>query len=194
MAGRQILLHVRIAGAGPAALQEMNARLAVPPRSDLIQASAFRPGWDLEKALRNLQGLEILTASHLVTRPNRGVSFQAGAQWDESRRGCGIRIQFLPTVGSAGTLRLRVEPEVTAPQAEGVATRKIETEVELLDGQSFLVTGLLDSGEQAARMIARLFPGQAPSTANRELVVLGTLQLVRPAPAGRQTAALVKER
>ena len=89
-------------------------------------------------------------------------------------------------------MRLRVHPEITCSQAEGESTRKIETELDLTDGQGLLVAGLAGPAGGAS-LAARLFPGRAESTGNGELVVLVTTQLVRPARATRQAAALLKK-
>ena len=68
----------------------------------------------------------------------------------------GIRLQFLPTVTPRGTIRLQVTPEVSSLDfAHGLmfqgfsipalATRRIQTEIELESGQSFAIAGLLDN-------------------------------------------------
>jgi type II secretory pathway component HofQ len=198
------LLRVRIAGAGPGALEELGARLLSPRGSDLLQVSAFRAGWDLESAVRGLEvkkQIDILSASHLLTGNNREVSVQAGAHWSGVRGSaggpgtpaqCGVEIQFMPSIHRDGTLRLRVQPEATSPHGEGVATRRIQTEVELSDGQSFLVTGLFEPGE-GAFVLERLFPAHATESRNKELVVLVTPQLVPLTQSSRHTAALMKK-
>ena len=68
----------------------------------------------------------------------------------------GVRINFLPTVTPRGTIRLQVMPEVSSLDfANGLTfqgftipalnTRRVQTEVELEDGQSFAIAGLLDN-------------------------------------------------
>ena len=67
----------------------------------------------------------------------------------------GIKVEFTPTVLGDGSIHLKVAPEVsTLDYANGVtisgfaipalSTRRAETEVEIKDGQSFVVSGLLD--------------------------------------------------
>ena len=67
----------------------------------------------------------------------------------------GIRLNFIPTITPRGTIRLQVAPEVSALdythevqisgfEVPGITTRKVNTEVELADGQSFMIGGLLD--------------------------------------------------
>ncbi len=67
----------------------------------------------------------------------------------------GIKVDFTPTVNNDGSIHLKVAPEVSAlDYANGVtisgfavpalSTRRAETEVEIKNGQSFIVSGLLD--------------------------------------------------
>ena len=67
----------------------------------------------------------------------------------------GIRLNFIPTITPRGTIRLQVAPEVSALDytnevqisgftVPGLTTRRVNTEVELADGESFLIGGLLD--------------------------------------------------
>jgi pilus assembly protein CpaB len=195
----QIALSVRIAGAGAAALEEMSARLLAPRRPNALQVAAFRQGWDLESAVQRFQAgrlLDVLSASTLLAGNHREVGVQAGAQWtpapDAAPGQAGVKVQFLPSIGPHGKLRLRVQPEITSWEGQRVATRKIDTEVELADGQSFLVAGL---GEPRGRgsLVARLFPNRSPENANEELVVLVTPQLVYAGHGGRRTAALLNK-
>ena len=70
----------------------------------------------------------------------------------------GIRLNFKPTI-AGDVIRLKVRPEVSALDfANGVTlqgfripaltTRRAETDVELRDGQSFAIAGLLDNVSQ----------------------------------------------
>ena len=67
----------------------------------------------------------------------------------------GVGLNFLPVVLDDGTIRLHVAPEVSAldytneVEIDGytipaISTRRAETDIELRDGQSFALTGLLD--------------------------------------------------
>src|SRR5262249_38750908 len=107
--GPQVQLRVRIAEAAPAALEEFNSRLLSPRRAEGFEVRAFRPGWDVESAVESFQTkrlLEVLSASNLMAVNNRQVSMQAGSRSVAGRSG--VRIQFLPWLGSGGKLRLRV--------------------------------------------------------------------------------------
>ena len=112
----------------------------------------------------------------------------------------GIRLNFLPII-AGDVVRLRVRPEVsTLDFANGVSlggfripaltTRRAETDVELRDGQSFAIAGLLDNVSQTDSsaipilsklpIIGNLFKSSAKRGARTELMVLITPRLVRP--------------
>ncbi|HYM10592.1 MAG TPA: Flp pilus assembly protein CpaB [Bryobacterales bacterium] len=197
----QVELRVRLAAASPAAISELSTRLVDPERSGLLHVAAFRPGWNLEQAMHGFESrrlLDVLVSSSLLTGNHREVSMQAGAHWTASPQGgagtAGLRIQFAPSLGPHGKLRVRVQPEITCSAGDGVASRRIETEVELADGQSFLITGLGAPGQPGASLIAQLFPGRAEAGAEQELVVLATPQLRLPSAAGRRSAAVLNKR
>jgi pilus assembly protein CpaC len=111
----------------------------------------------------------------------------------------GIRLNFTPTI-AGDAIRLKVRPEVsTLDFANGITltgfripaltTRRAETVVELKDGQSFAIAGLLDNLSQldAAAIpvmghlpiIGPLFRSQSKRAEQTELMVLITPRLVR---------------
>jgi pilus assembly protein CpaC len=117
----------------------------------------------------------------------------------------GVRINFLPNVTPRGTIHLQVAPEVSsldlahAVEFEGyhipaLATRRVQTEVELENGQSFVIAGLLDNnmtetlskipGIGDLPLLGKLFRSRAVTRNNTELMVLVTPELVRPIPKG----------
>jgi len=111
-----------------------------------------------------------------------------------------IRLNFEPTI--AGNLnRLHARPEVSSLDfANGIllqgfrvpalTTRRAETEVELRDGQSFAIAGLIDNKAQddtaaipilgQLPIIGNLFKSKADRKERTELLVLVTPRLVRP--------------
>jgi pilus assembly protein CpaC len=112
----------------------------------------------------------------------------------------GIRLNFTPTV-AGDTIRLKVAPEVSTLdfpngivlsgfRIPALATRRAETVVELRDGQSFAVAGLLSNisqddyesipGLSRLPIIGHLFRSKAERAEQTELLVLITPQLVRP--------------
>ena len=75
-----------------------------------------------------------------------------------------------------------------------LATRRVQTQVELESGQSFVIAGLLDNtiteslnkipGIGDIPLLGKLFQSRARTRNNSELMVLVTPELVRPIPAG----------
>jgi len=61
---------------------------------------------------------------------------------------------------------------------DGIASRKVDTEIELADRQSCMLTGLLDSAAIPS-LLDRLFPGRVRPEANREFLVVVTPQLAK---------------
>ena len=68
----------------------------------------------------------------------------------------GIRLNFTPTVTNSGNIHLKVAPEVSALdfgsglvvsgfQIPTILSRRAETEIELRDGQTFAIAGLIDN-------------------------------------------------
>ena len=117
----------------------------------------------------------------------------------------GVRLRFLPTVTPRGTLHLSVAPEVSALDYSnslqvsgytipGLSMRKMQTEIELQDGQSFVIGGLIDNqltetidkipGLSKIPLLGKLFQSRSTQKTNSELLVLVTPEIVRPIAAG----------
>jgi pilus assembly protein CpaB len=179
-----IQLLVQVAGARPDVLDELAAKWHWPQRSAVLQAVAVPLGREGEQILRDLEkshGVDVLWSAQLRTANDISASMHAGASWRNSPKNgaCGLRLRFLPRFDGKGRIRVRVQPEITAPRSAGVTTRKMDTEVELVNGQSFLMSGLSAAGDWPV-LAERLFAGRPRESGNRELVVLVTLQMVEP--------------
>jgi pilus assembly protein CpaC len=117
----------------------------------------------------------------------------------------GIRLGFRPLLTPRGTIRLQVNPEVSALDYSngltfqgftipGLTTRRMQTEIELESGQSFAIGGLLDKSLTDTidkipllgdiPWLGKIFQSRITSKANTELIVLVTPEIVRPIPAG----------
>lgn len=116
----------------------------------------------------------------------------------------GIRLNFIPTITPRGTIRLQVAPEVSALdyshevnisgfEVPGITTRRVNTEVELSDGQSFIIGGLLDKSVTDTfqkipfigdiPILGKLFQSESRTKNDTELIVIVTPELVSPIPA-----------
>jgi pilus assembly protein CpaC len=187
--------------------------------SDVLNIFAFRPDLNLALMVRDLENrglLQILAEPNLVATNGKEANFLAGGEFPipiaqgGAAAGAitvqfhefGIRLAFLPLITANHTIKLHVRPEVsTMDPANGVtvsgfripavATRRIETEVELAEGQSFVIAGLLD--ERATEDLSRipglshipvlgaLFRSCARTKSRTELIVVVTPETASPA-------------
>ena len=118
----------------------------------------------------------------------------------------GVRLTFIPTITPRGTIHLEVAPEVSALDftnglsvsgfiVPALTTRKLNTQVELNEGQSFAIGGLLDNRTTDTLekipfigdipLLGKLFQSKSVTKQNTELIVIVTPELVRPIPAGQ---------
>lgn len=167
--------------------------------------------------------LEILAEPNLVTISGHEASFLAGGEFPFpvisstgsgaqtapvvtiQFRAFGVRLVFTPTVDSSGIIHLKVRPEVSsldfanALTIQGflipaISTRTAETEVDLREGESFAIAGLIDNrttqivskipGIGDLPIIGHLFRTRDTQRANTELLVLITPNFVKPFAAG----------
>ena len=117
----------------------------------------------------------------------------------------GVGLAFTPTVLADGVINMVVAPEVSSidPTASivvnnltipGLQTRRAKTTVELRDGESFALAGLLRKDFQdtvrqfpilgSIPIIGSLFRSTNFQREETELVIIVTPRLVRPVPAG----------
>ena len=119
----------------------------------------------------------------------------------------GVRLSFTPTVLADNKINIRVAPEVseldftTAVQFEGfitpgLTTRKAETVIELADGQSFAIAGLLRETARDALdkfpllgdipILGALFRSRSFQRNETELIIIATPHLVKPLDMTKQ--------
>jgi len=117
----------------------------------------------------------------------------------------GVSLAFTPTVLADGVINLVVAPEVSSidPSASvvinnltipGLQTRRAKTTVELRDGESFALAGLIRKDFQdtirqvplvgSLPILGALFRSTGFQHEQTELVIIVTPRLVRPVPAG----------
>lgn len=190
--------------------------------SDALNIFLLRPDLNvgaLIKALEAKNLLQMLAEPNVLASNGKPASFVAGGEFPFpvvqggasvgavtiEFREYGVRINFLPVITPRGTIRLQVAPEVSsldyanALQFQGftipaLATRRVETHVELESGQSFVIAGLLDNtiteslnkipGIGDIPVLGKLFQSRSRTRHNSELMILITPELVRPIPAG----------
>lgn len=127
----------------------------------------------------------------------------------------GVELAFVPTVLSRGVINLRVEPSVSeldfsnAVQIAGtiipaLTRRDARTTVELRDGQSFAIAGLLQTRNRqdvsqlpwigSVPVIGTLFSSKSYQQQETDLVIIVTPRLVAPAVPGQQLASPLDSR
>jgi len=190
--------------------------------SDILNVFAFRPDLNLAatiKALQNENVLQILAEPNLVTTNGKEASFLVGGEFPipvlqgGSNAGAvtiqfrefGIRLQFLPQMTAHKTLKMFVKPEVSSIDVANsitfggfripaLSTRRIESNIELAPGQSFVIGGLLDDRAEASMaripglsnipILGTFFKSRTESKAKTELIVLVTPEIVDPLNPG----------
>ncbi len=120
----------------------------------------------------------------------------------------GVGLEFTPTVLSNGHINLHVSPEVSeldyanAVSFDGyeipaLSTRKATTVVDLADGQSFAIAGLISESLRESNqrfpvlgdvpILGSLFRSTSYQKSKSELVIIVTAHLVKPLDMTRQT-------
>jgi pilus assembly protein CpaC len=184
---------------------------------------AYFPGLNVGASITALQtqGLaEVLAEPNLMAMDGKQASFLAGGQYPypmvqgTSAGGAGavtimfkeygVRLNFIPTITPRNTIRLQVSPEVSTLDfanavtisgftVPAITTRRINTEVELADSQTFVLGGLLDNRESETfekipfigdiPILGKLFQSKSINRTNTELIVMVTPELVSPISA-----------
>lgn len=183
----------------------------------------FRSDLNVGATIQALQAknlLQILAEPNVMAINGHQASFLAGGEFPYptlqggggglgavtiSFREFGVRINFTPVVTPRGTIKLDVTPEVSSLDfANGLVfqgftipaltTRRVQTQIELEDGQSFAIGGLLDNRDTESLskipglgdipFLGKLFRTRSITKSNTELIVLVTPEIVRPMPKG----------
>ncbi len=185
------------------------------PLNMLLYDSGLNIGLTL-KDLQNRQILQILAEPTITTVSGQKASFLSGGEFPFpviqggagqavsvtlQFRQYGVKVDFTPVVNPDGTIQLKVVPEVSsldftnAVQISGytipaLSTRRADTQVELRDGQSFAISGLLDhrTTDQLNKMpgigdvpiLGQLFRSKSLSHSVVELIVVVTPSVIDP--------------
>jgi pilus assembly protein CpaC len=191
--------------------------------SNLLNIFIFRPDLNLAATIEALQQnnvLQILAEPNLLTASGKDASFLAGGEFPfpilqgSSGGGFagitiqfkefGVRLNFTPTLTPNGLIHLHVKPEVSALDftnalniqgflIPALSTRRVESEMDLRDGQSFAIAGLVDNRvtEQLSKIpfigdipvLGKLFTSRSVNKTKDELLVMVTPRIVHPIPA-----------
>jgi pilus assembly protein CpaC len=208
----------------PAVTMPSGATSATATISNELNLFAYFPGLKLGATIQDLQTkgiVEVLAEPNVLATDGKQASFLAGGEYPypvvqgTSAGGAGavtimfkeygVRLNFIPTITPRGTIRLQVAPEVSALDftnaievsgfnVPAINTRKVNTEVELADGQSFAIGGLLDNRDTETYenipllgdipILGRFFQSMVKNRTNTELIVIVTPEIVAPIQAG----------
>jgi pilus assembly protein CpaC len=186
--------------------------------NQLLNIFLFKPDIHLGALVQALQQnnvLQILAEPNLMAMNGQKASFLAGGEFPFpviqgganvgaltiQFRPFGVRLDFTGTVGPDNVIRLQVAPEVSTLDfsnaltisgftVPAISTRRAETEIELKDGQSFGIAGLLDRratvqlskvpGIGDIPVLGQLFRSRSINRSNAELLVLVTPHIIDP--------------
>ncbi len=190
--------------------------------SDFLNLFLFNNKYNLGAVVKAMQdkGLfQSLAEPNLITTNGKEASFLAGGEFpipvvQGGANGnsvtvifkeFGIRLNFTPTVLGGDLINLKVRPEVSALdfnnavviqgfRIPALITRRTETEVELRDGQTFAIAGLLNNtmtnsmrkipGIGDIPVLGWLFKSKAMQKQQTELVVMITPTIIRRGQMG----------
>jgi pilus assembly protein CpaC len=191
--------------------------------SNELNLFAFFPGLNAGATIEAMETkgvVEVLAEPNLLAASGKKASFLAGGEYPYpvvqgtgsgsaavsiSFKEYGVRLSFIPTVTPRGSIRLKLASEVSSLdftnaveisgfQVPAIATRNVKTEVELGEGQSFVIGGLLDNRETetfqkvpfigSIPILGKLFQSISKNKTNTELIVIVTPEIVAPIPAG----------
>ena len=185
--------------------------------SDFLNLFLFNTEEQLGAVIKALKGkglFQSLAEPNLITRDGQEATFLAGGEYPYPVvqgsginaavtvvfKEFGVRLRFTPTVTADGMIQLKVMPEVSTLdfgnavvlsgfRVPALSTRRTETQVELRDGQTFAIAGMIDNNlnETLRRVpgigdipiLGYLFRSQAYQKNATELVVMITPHIVR---------------
>jgi pilus assembly protein CpaC len=186
--------------------------------TDALNIFLFRPDLNLGTSIRALQQqnvLQILAEPNLLALNGKPARFLAGGEFPFpvvqggtnftavtiQFRPFGVRLDFTGYITKEGAVRMLVAPEVSTLDftnavtisgflVPAISTRRAETEIELKDGQTFGMAGLMDHRTQTQMskipgigdipIIGHLFRSRNVNRSRTELLVLVTPRIVDP--------------
>jgi pilus assembly protein CpaC len=187
--------------------------------SDLLNLFVYNSDINLGLILKDLQQrqvLQILAEPNITSLSGQPARFLSGGEFPfpvvqgtsgafasitVQFRPFGVKLEFTPLVNGDGSIRLKVAPEVSALDytnavtisgytIPAISTRRAETEIELRDGQSFAISGLLDhrTTQKLSHMpgigdipiLGEFFHSKETNLTVTELIVIVTPSIVDP--------------
>ncbi len=209
---------------GSNSLSGSNGAAATGSGSNNANITAYFPGLGFGAAIQALESkglVEMLAQPNLLAFNGKQASFLAGGEYpfpvvqgssgttgpsvSISFKEYGIRLNFIPTITARGTIHLQMASEVSSLdfanavtlsgfEVPAIASRKVKTEIELAEGETFGVGGLLDNRETETfqkipflgdiPVLGKFFQSLSRNKTNSELIVIITPEIVNPVPVG----------
>lgn len=197
---------------------------AVATISNALNIALFRKDLGLGATIQALENdgvVQILSEPNLLAMDGKQASFLAGGEYPYpvvqgvtgggagavtiQFQEFGVRLTFIPTITPRNTIHLQVAPEVSSldftngVQISGFTVpaldvRRMDSEVEMAEGQSLAIGGLLDNRETQnlekvpflgdIPILGKLFQSMSKTKTSTELIVIVTPVIVAPIPAG----------
>jgi len=168
------------------------------------------------RALNSRGALRALAEPNLIAMHGQKASFLAGGEFPIPIiqsvssgqtaitvifKTFGVKLEFTPTIIDENHIRLELEPEVSSLDfasgvtlqsiiIPGLRVRRAKTMLELRDGQSFALAGLIDNREQVnlskipllgdIPVLGELFKSRSFQRNETELLFLATVKIVEP--------------
>jgi pilus assembly protein CpaC len=203
----------------PVPVKDQNGNLTVG-LNDFLNLFYFNPEVNVGatiKALQERNVLDILAEPNLLAADGEPAKFLAGGELPYpivsgnvngqatvtvEFKPFGVKLEFVGNIEDESTIRLKVRPEVSSLDftnavtingflLPAIATRHAETVVELQNGQSFGIAGLLDRrtiatysrvpGLADIPILGQFFRSKSINHTNSELIVIVTPVIVDPA-------------
>ncbi len=192
--------------------------------SNALNLALFRQDLGLGATIQALENdgvIQVLSQPNLLAADGKQASFLAGGEYPYpvvqgvtgggvgavtiQFQEFGVRLNFIPTITPRNTIHLQVAPEVSSLDftngvqisgftVPGLDVRKMNTEVEMAQGQSLAIGGLLDNRETQnfekipfigdIPILGKLFQSISKTTTQTELIVIVTPEIVAPIPTG----------
>ena len=190
--------------------------------SNALNIFAFRPDLNLAALIQALEQrnlLQTLDEPTLITSDGKEASFLVGGEFPIpvlqggansgavtiQFREYGVRLTFTPNITGTNNIRLHVKPEVSALDytnalsfngftIPALSSRKMETNIELGEGQSFVIAGLIDKQltETLSKIpvlsslpiLGNLFKSKEFDRNDTELIVMVTPEITLPLQPG----------
>ncbi|MDE3104890.1 MAG: type II and III secretion system protein, partial [Acidobacteriota bacterium] len=197
--------------------------------NSLLNIFLYRPDLNFGMLLQDLQQhnvLQLLAEPNLMAISGTQAHFLAGGEFPYpvvqggtagvtpavtiQFRPYGVKLDFTAVVEPDNTIRIHMAPEVSSLDYSNsvtisgftipaLSTRRTETDIQLKDGQSFGIAGLLDktTTEQLSKVpgigdvpiLGQLFRSKNMNLSNSELLILVTPTILDPADGNVKSAA-----